>query len=180
MSILDWVLGAVFRPAATYEYARDHLRFGYWWIVLSVFTLEIVIGLYSPANRDFDSGRVLLYGITMLMLLFDLYGLLLFGAGKAFGWHLTWPEALKLIGLTWSVRFLEDVVIFYPTLRELHSVVLWASVPFTLWHLLSLTVGVRSAYRLPTWKALLIGLITILPLRLAEVWLYWSSLAKGS
>lgn len=56
---LSWVNGILFRPAATFEWSRDHVRFGYWWIVLSVMTLNAVVPsiarfpLAPPVSRLF-------------------------------------------------------------------------------------------------------------------------------
>ncbi len=173
MTAVDWVLGALFRPSATYTYARNHLRFGYWWILLSVFTLEIVMAVYHPQNIEADGSSVALINMALLMVTFDLYGVMLWGAARAFQWELPWVEAVKIVGLSWSVRLLEDVLIFYPALKEMHTTVLGIGLAITLIHLISLTLGIRAAYKLSAPRAFLVAAIAAVPLRLGEIWLYW-------
>lgn len=177
---IEWVIGVLFRPAATFERAKEHLRFGYWWILLSVFTLEIVTELYRPllANEPAVSpGDLIFFLLVVLMLLFDLQGLLLWGAARAFEWRLRWGDALKYVGLSWSVLLVEDIVTFYPALTGQSLLVLLLGLPFALWHLIILAIGIRQVTGLTRAKAWLMAIMATLPWRILLFWLAWQSIA---
>jgi hypothetical protein len=177
---LEWVAGVLFRPAATFERARQNLRFGYYWILLSVFTLEIVGEIYSPpigpSEPPVAATDVALWVALILMIRFDLQALLLLGAARAFGWRISWAEALKYIGLAWSVLLVEDIATFYLALKGYYTPLMWLGIPFFLWYLISLSAGVRRLSALPWWEAALLTLLASVPWRAAEFWLTWRAL----
>lgn len=176
---VEWVAGVLFRPGATFERARQHLRFGYWWILLSVLTLETVMALYSPmrpGQPDVTPEDLIFVTAAYLLVRFDLQGLLLLGAARAFQWQISWSESLKYIGLGWAVLLAEDIATFYPALKGYDSIILWASVPFFAWYVMSLAAGLKRVTTLPLWKVLVIVTVASVPWRAAEFWLTWKAL----
>lgn len=176
---IEWVAGVLFRPSATFEHARQHLRFGYWWIILSVFTLETVASLYMPATEPVTAVPTDVFVMFMAfytLFIFDIHALLLRGAAWALGWKLLWSDALKYTGLSWSVILLEDIVTFYPMLKGQVAIVLWAGLPFMLWHLISLTSGVKRLTGYAVWRAALVAAVATIPWRAVIFWLNWQQL----
>lgn len=172
---LEWVLGVLFRPAATFQRAQQHLRFGYWWILLSVFTIEAVAGIYGPKpdGRDVDSGLLLLALAIELLILFDIQALFLMAAGRAFAWRVSWPDSLKIVGLLWSFDLVASIATFLPALKGQYHFILWAMFPFWLWSLIALAAGVKRLTGLPAWKAILLAAMASVPYQAIIVWLYW-------
>lgn len=171
------------RPSSTYQKAATEMRFGYWWILIAVSTLEVVISLYSPAlRRDpaFNANSVVILTLAYLMILFDLQALLLLGAGYLVGWQIRWVDALKVIGLSWSVLFLEDIITFYPSLKGLDQTSLWMGLPMFIWYLVVLTLGVRALSGLSVNRSALLVAIASIPWRGALLWLYLISLETAS
>ncbi|MDB4896300.1 MAG: hypothetical protein JWN15_2562 [Firmicutes bacterium] len=176
---LEWVAGVLFRPGATFERARKELRFGYWWIVLSVMMLEAVMQVYSPVRAgqaDATPADLIFVTAAYLLLRFDIQGLLLMGVARAFQWQLSWSESLKYIGLGWAVLMAEDIATFYPALKGYDNIILWASIPFFAWYLISLTAGLKRITAWPLWKVLLIATLATVPWRAAEFWLTWQAI----
>lgn len=177
MAVYDWILGVMIRPAATFEKARDHLRFGYLWILMAVITVDAVAFRYGPV----PSGTPTLNGtdaavnaITIGLFLFQIQGALFFGTARLFRWAITWPEACKYVGLSWGIILLEDLASFYPSLKGLDDVMLWwVGIPFLIWHLLSFTAGVKRITGLSSGKALLFTSLATLPWRAALYALYF-------
>ena len=173
---LEWVAGVLFRPGATYERAREHLRFGYWWILLSVLTLESVVQIYSPARpaqSEISPEDLIFWTAAYLLIRFDIQGLLLMGAARTLQWRISWAEALKYVGLSWAVLLAEDIVTYYPALKGYDSVILWAGIPFFAWYVIALTAGLKRTTSLPLWKVLVIAGTASLPWRAFEFWLMW-------
>ena len=179
MTVIDWISGVLLRPSATFERAQRELRLGYWWILLSVFTLEIVTVSYAPiATRGTppaDTSILILFQITLVMLFYDFQGLLLWAGARAVGWALTWREALKYIGLSWSLVFVLDIATFYPDLKGIESSPVWAGIPFVIWYLSALTAGLRSVSKSSWLKSLLLALIASLPWEVWFFWVYWNA-----
>lgn len=178
MTVLDWILGALFKPVTTFVRSQTEMRLSYWWILISVFTLEVVAAIYGPK----DSGVVRvdpfvtgLYTVTFIMVLFDVQALLLMGGARLFAWRLPWIEALKYTGLSWSVLFFEDVLTFYFMLKGDHTLVLAAALPMFVWLAITLSVGVRAISGLTWIKSISIALLATAPWRGGVLWLYWLS-----
>lgn len=151
------------------------MRLGYWWILLAVSTLEVVIGLYSSTLRldpDFNANSVVVLTLAYLIILFDIQALLLLGAGRLFGWQINWVDSLKVIGLSWSVLFLEDIITFYPALKGLDATSLWMGLPMFIWYLIVLTFGVRALSNLSITRSALLVALASIPWRGALLWLY--------
>lgn len=176
MTVLEWVTGVLFRPGETFHRAQHELRFGYWWIVLCVFTLEAVAAIYSPYSSPdpwLDTRTILLFVATFLIILFDIQALLLLGAARIFGWQLSWPDALKYIGLVWSLALAEDIVTFYPALTGHRMLVLWVGLPFFLWYLTALSAGIRRITGFSWARAWAISLSASILWRGALLYLTW-------
>lgn len=176
---LDWVKGVLIRPGETFAQAEHHLRFGYWWILLSVFSLEVVGTIYSPQLEPElreQMGIVVLWSLTVLMLLFDLQALLLVGAARILGWQLTWRDSLKYIGLSWSVILLESATGFVPALLGYSETVLWMGIPFGLWYVAALFAGVRRVTGFTSLRALALTLMAAIPWQAGLFWLNWRAL----
>lgn len=183
MTFADWVLGVLFRPAATFEYARQNLRFGYWWILLSVLTIETVTAIYSPPLPGGPSLSVEDTVFTMfiwLLLLFAVQALLLMVAARVFGWQLPWMEALKYTGLLWSIVLVEDLFAFYPALTGNHRVTAMIALPFIAWYVWALAMGIKRLTGLSTPRALVTSAMATLPFRLGLLWLYWSDVTTAA
>lgn len=173
------MLGVLFRPAATFDWARQNLRFGYWWILICVFTLDIVTEIYSPAlvgQPAISGSAIALMVILYLTLLFDLQAALFLGVSRAFRWRISWPEALKYVGLAWSLLLIEDIFTFFPALKGWNMTALWISVPFLLWYLVAFTIGVKRLSGFSGWKAFLLVALATLPWQVGLFWLNWNAL----
>ncbi|HWI53540.1 MAG TPA: hypothetical protein VNT01_15465 [Symbiobacteriaceae bacterium] len=157
----DWIMGVALRPGTTFERSREQLRFGYWWIVLAVISLEAVVGIYRPVNglgtENWPDAAfwVLMYDLV----LFDVQALFLLGAGRLLRWQLTWADATKLCGLVWSVIFLEDLFNFYPALKGLEQLEVYISAVFSLWYVIVMLIGIRKVSGLTMGKSLLVTLM---------------------
>ncbi|MFZ5825954.1 MAG: hypothetical protein ACOY94_16790 [Bacillota bacterium] len=184
MALPDWILGVLFRPGETFERARTEMTYSYWWILLSVFTIEAVMMVNDPVIRRMvptPSNADIIYNwAVFLLLIFTFQGLCFFGAGRLFGWAITWSEALKYTGLTWALFLLEDMVTFYPFLREQRTLLFWVSLPFIVWRIGVQTAGVRRLAGRPAGVALAIVLVGTLPWQLPLLYLSWTSLFQGS
>lgn len=177
MSVDQWILGALFRPGETYTKAKEQMRFGYWWVIIAVLTLECVMAVYDPATRKDPLADT--YTITLVMISEGLFWYylssgLLYGAARLFGWQPSWLEALKYTGLAWAAIFTEDIVTFYWSLRDNYRVLMWLSLPFILWYLITLAIGVRKVSGLSVLKSALVATGATLPWRLLLFWLLWS------
>ncbi|MGE5674217.1 MAG: hypothetical protein ACM3XM_10045 [Mycobacterium leprae] len=155
------------------------MRFGYWWILLTVFTLEVVSAIFAPplaGDPALSWGFILTNTVLILLVLFDLQSILLLGTARVFGWRISWPEATKWIGLGWALFFIQDVVTFYPGLRGMNTLLLWTDIPFFIWYLISLTLGLRQVSGMPLRRSVLMVLIASVPWQAALFWLNWASL----
>lgn len=157
----DWIMGVVLRPGTTFERSREHLRFGYWWIVLAIISLESVVGIFRPVGGlGTENWPDAAFFIAMYdLVLFDFQALLLLGAGRLLHWPVTWPDATKLCGLVWSIIFLEDLFTFYPALKGLEQLEVWISALFSIWYVIVMLIGVRKLSGLSTGKSLLVTLL---------------------
>lgn len=176
---IDWVLGVLFRPAATFDWARQNLRFGYWWILLSDITLNVVMAIYMPqaaGTPPLSGSDKASFAIMFLLVLYDVQAALLLGIGRAFRWQVSWPLALKCVGLAWSVLLLQDILLFYPSLKVMDQFVFWGMIPFLLWYLVVLTVGVKRLSGFSGRKAFLLVTLATLPWQVGIVWLQWIAL----
>lgn len=167
MALPDWILGVLLRPGQTFLHARDQMRGAYWWILLSVFTVESVLVLYSPAVSRMlprPSADLLLFNLLTLQLaIFWTQAICLLGVGFFFGWRITFGEAMKYTGLTWALYLLEDLVTFYPYLKEQYTLLFWVSIAFALWRMAALAAGVRQLSGFPAGRAILTALLATLP-----------------
>jgi len=179
VSVWEWISGTLFRPAATFERAQRELGMGFWWILLSVFTLEVVTVSFAPiASRStppIDTSTLVLFQVTLVMLFFDFQSLLLWGGARALGWALSWRDALMYVGLSWSLVFVLDVATFYPDLKGIESSPLWAGVPFLAWYLTSLSAGLRSVSKSSWSKSILLAVVVSLPWEAWFFWTYWNA-----
>lgn len=157
----EWILGVAFRPGATFDRAREHLRFGYWWIFLTVVLLESVVGTYGVNGYGIDlwlDGA--LFMALQSLILFDIQALMLMGAARFIAnWQLSWIEAHKITGLVWSIIVIEDIATFYTGLKGLHQINLWAGVFFSLWYVVVMFIGLRRVSGQSAAKALLMTLL---------------------
>ncbi len=175
MTTIDWIIGVLVRPSSTYQKAAAEMRFGYWWILAAVGTLEVVIGLYSPTlqlDPAFSANSVAFLTLTYLIILFDIQALLLLGSGRLFGWQISWVDALRVIGLSWSVLFLEDVLTFYPAIKGLDQINLWMGLPLFTWYLVALTFGIKALSGLSLSRSALLAALASIPWRGALLLLY--------
>lgn len=173
----DWVLGVIFRPGTTFLKARKHLRGDFWWIFLSVATLETVIGIFASPDRDefirmWDS--VATFQVMFLLMLLSIQALSLLAAARMFRWELPWSDAVKYVGLTWSVLLVEDIVTFIPAILGKDELGIRLSAGFVVWSIVALGAGVRRIARMPFWQALLLSAMALGPLRLLFFWLYYT------
>jgi len=183
MTTIDWIIGIALRPSSTYQKAESEMRFGYWWIVIGVCSLEVVMGLYSPSirlNPAFDANSVVFLTLAYLIILFDIQALLLLGAGRIFGWQVSWVNALKVIGLSWSVIFVEDLITFYPSLKGLDQTTLWIGLPMFIWYLVVLSIGVRTLSGLSFQRSALLVALASIPWRGGLLWLYLGATSGAS
>lgn len=157
----EWVFGVAFRPGATFDRSRESLRFGYWWIFLTVVTLESVIATFSVNGYGVDlwvDGA--LFMALQSLILFDIQALMLMGAARlTAGWPLSWIESHKLTGLLWSIILLEDLATFYPALKGQDLVSLWAGGFFSLWYAVVMFIGIRRVSGLSAARSLLMTLL---------------------
>jgi hypothetical protein len=177
--IIEWIVGALFRPSATFARARHELHFDYWWILLSVLTLNILVALYRPLPPGQESVPTLfliLYVSTVLLVLLDLQALLLLGVGRLFRWQLTWAETLRYVGLAWSIHLLENMITFPLALQGESVALLWIGIPFLVWYVVILTAGVRQLSGLSLSQSLLITVMATLPWQVGLYWLTFASL----
>lgn len=167
MALPDWILGVLFRPGETFERARTEMTYSYWWILLSVLTLETVLIYYSPGVKSMipppTADLVFLSQMIILSFLFIAQVLCLFGFGRLLGWALTMGEAMKYSALVWAVTLLEDLFAFYPFLKGQGLLVFYIAVAFALWRLIAQIVGVRRITDLPLGRAALLVFLANLP-----------------
>lgn len=164
--IWEWVIGMLVRPGATFLRAREHLRFGYWWIVLCVYVLETFLAIYSSAQKGellADLGNTLFTQGVFMLLIFYLQALFLMAAARVFEWQVPWREALKYAGLAWSILLVEDMVNTYPVLMHKDILSLAVSGFFLVWFCISFTAGVRKLTGLTSWKAAVLALMAAWP-----------------
>jgi len=157
----DWIMGVALRPGTTFERSRAELRFGYWWIVLTIISLESVVGIYRPVGglgtENWPDAAFFIFMCDLV--LFDVQALFLLGAGRLLRWQLTWADATKLSGLVWSIIFLEDLFTFYPALKGLEQLEIWISAAFSLWCVIVMLIGIRKVSGLTLGKSLLVTLL---------------------
>lgn len=177
MALPDWILGVVLRPGETFLRARDQVGGWYWWILLSVFTVEAVITLYSPAvSRMVPSPSpedLLLSLATIQLALFWLQAICLLGVAFFLGWRITLGEAMRYTGLTWALYLVEDLATFYPYLKEQYTLLFWLSVPFALWRMGALAAGVRELAGFSAGRAILTVLLATLPWQVPLLVMSW-------
>lgn len=167
----DWIMGVALRPGDTYEKSRQHLRFGYWWIVLTAMTLESVMAIFRAKNGlgTEDWANSALTVSMMLLIMFDVQALMLLGAGRLLQWPVTWAEATKFCGLLWSILVLEDLFTFYPALKGFDYVEVWISAAFSLWYVGVMAIGVLRVSGLNAWRSLLVTALAGVTWR-ATIW----------
>jgi hypothetical protein len=167
LALPDWILGVLFRPGETFERARTDMRFSYWWILLSVFTIETVLLLYGPEVQKMvptpPADAVALYVLVVLSAVFMAQSICLFGLGRLFGWAITMAEAMKYSALIWSITLLEDMVTFYSYIKDQRLLLFWVGVPFIIWRLVAQTAGVRRLTGMPLGRAALLVFLATLP-----------------
>lgn len=177
----EWIFGVAFRPGATFERAREQLRFGYWWIILTVITLEAVVGTYGRGGFGTDLWLDGAIFVTMYdLILFDIQALMLMGAARlTTGWQLSWIEAHKFSGLLWSIILIEDLVTFYPALTGMDQISFWAGTFFSLWYVVAMWIGLRRGAGLSAGRALLMTLLAGVTWRGGILALtFWSLISK--
>lgn len=177
MALPDWILGVLFRPGETFERASTEMTTSYWWILLSVFTLEAILMVNdpmlqkvvpSPSNTD-----IILNWAIFLLLIFHIQSLCFFGAGHLVGWTHTWSDAMKYTGLTWGLFLVEDMVTFYSFLKEQHLLLFWVAIPFIVWRIAVQTAGVQRVTGRSLGSAFLIVLVATLPWQAPLLYLAW-------
>lgn len=105
-----------------------------------------------------------------LLILLDIQALLLLGAARLFRWRLTWPEALKYMGMAWSVHLLESLITFPLAVKGQTMALLWIGLPFFIWYMVALTAGVIRLAGLSLGRALLLSLAATVPWQIAIYW----------
>ncbi|MFZ5817086.1 MAG: YIP1 family protein [Bacillota bacterium] len=178
MALPDWILGILFRPGETFERARTEMTLSYWWILLSVFTLEAVLILNHPqVGRMVPTPPADLILFNLGVFLLSVYAtqvFCLFGVGWLFGWRVSFADAMKFTALVWSLFLLEDMVTFYSYLKEQTVLLFWVSIPFLAWRLVAQSLGISRVSGMPLWKAALVVVLATLPWQaplLYENWL---------
>ncbi|HWH70877.1 MAG TPA: hypothetical protein VNT26_15925 [Candidatus Sulfotelmatobacter sp.] len=167
------MIGVALRPGTTFVRSREQLRFGYWWIVLTVMMLETVITVFHP---KFGVGAEAWVDAAFFMamqdlILFDIQALMLLGSGRLLRWQVTWPDATKFSGLLWSIILLEDLVTFYPAMKGYDLIEFSISAVFAVWYVAVMAIGVRRYSGLNSGKSLLLALLAGLTWRGAIFWL---------
>lgn len=179
MALPDWILGVLFRPRETFERSNTEMTFSYWWILLSVFTLEAVLVIYDPEVRQMvpkpPTGDLIFNWMLFLLTIFTVQSFCLLGAARLFHWPISWPDAMKYTGLTWALYLVEDMVTFYPFLKQQYLLLFWVSIPFILWRIGLLAVGVKRVTGRSLGAALLIALLATLPWQAPLFYLSWVS-----
>lgn len=167
MALPDWILGVLFRPGETFERARTEMSLSYWWIVLSVLTIEGVLWYYSPQIQSMvptPSADLVVFSLAIqLMSIYAAQTLCLFSAAWFFGWPISLAEAMKYSGLMWSLFLLEDMITFYSFLKDQRLLLFWITFPFLAWRLAVQTAGVRRLTSMPLWRSILLVLVANLP-----------------
>jgi hypothetical protein len=156
------------------------MRFSYWWILLTVFTIESVMTIYHPITRSqvpsVSADVVMSNLLSVLFLIFSVQVFFLFGASNALGWKLAFADAVKYSGLTWTFFQVEDIVTFFPYLREMNLLIFWMAIPFLLWRIAAQAVGIRVVSGLSLPRSALICLAATLPWQLPLLYLNWTSI----
>ncbi len=180
MALPDWIVGILLRPGETFERSRNEMTLSYWWILLSVFTIESVMVLYTPGMwgppPTPPADAIIFTWIMWLMSIFTVQSLLFFGVARFFGWALGWIDTVKFIGLTWVLFLVEDLVTFYPVLRQQDQLLFWVSLPFIVWRLAVMVAGVRRLAGFSTGRSLGLVLAATLPWQLPLLWLNYSAI----
>jgi hypothetical protein len=164
--IWDWVIGMLVRPGATFLRAREHLRFGYWWIVLMVFVVETGLAIYtSPMKAELLGalGNTLFTQGLFMLTVFYLQALFLMASARVFEWQITWQESLKYAGLAWAILLVEDIANIYPLLKHQEWLALGVSGFFLLWFCFSFAAGIRRLTGLAAWKAAVFAVMAAWP-----------------
>jgi len=175
--VIDWILGALFRPGDTFDKARNQLRFGYLWILLCAYTIDVVVTYHSPVQMGDPApwDFVAMYVLLWYLILFDLQTLLLWGAARLFRWALPWREAAKFVGLSFSVLVVENIVLFYPMLKDMRVLFFWGDIIFVVWLFAIMMTGLKRITGLGLWHSLALTTVAVLPLQLAMIALNWYS-----
>lgn len=176
MALPDWIIGILFRPGETFERARTEMRVSYWWILLSVITIESIMTVYAPTESTSaataPADALIFVVVIWLLSIFTMQNLLLFGSARLFGWALTLNEAQKVTGLMWVLILVEDLVTFYPVLKGgQENLLFWVGFPFVLWRLLVLVAGIRRLSGFSTGRSIGLALAATLPWQVPLVWL---------
>lgn len=179
MALPDLILGVLFRPGVTFERARSEKGASYWWILLSVISLEAVILAYSPAVRNAipspPTDQVVLATVTLCLEIFVTQVLCLFGVSHLLGWKIPFRDAMKFTGLVWAVALVEDLVIFYPYMQDQTLLLFWIGIPFILWRMIAQTIGIRRTSGLSLGRSGLIVLLATLPWQIPLLYLNWAA-----
>lgn len=179
MALPDLILGVLFRPGETFERARTEKSLSYWWILLAVISLEAVILTYSPAIRNAiptpPTDQIILATATLCLEIFVTQVLCLFGTSHLFGWKIPFRDAMQFTGLVWAVALLEDLVVFYPYMREQSLLLFWIAIPFVAWRMVAQTLGIHRISGLSLGRAALIVLLATLPWQVPLLYLNWSA-----
>lgn len=178
MALPDWILGVILRPGETFVRARTEMKLSYWWILISVFTIESVLLVNDPRLHGLlptpSSGAIVFNWATFLLLLFMVQSLSLLAAGRLMGWAITLAEARIYTGLIWVLVLVEDLVVFYPYLMQWDKALFWIQLPFIAWRIAAQTVGVMRVTGSSPRRALTIVLIATLPWQLPLLYLSWA------
>lgn len=166
----EWIAGMLLRPGATFLRAREELRFGYWWIVLSVMVLDTVATIFSSPDRAeliANLDLTIMTCVGFLLIAFDLQALFVMGAGRLVGWPVSWADALKYTGLLWAFLFLDEIITFYPALKNYEAYSTAGSALVLVWYAVSVTIGIRRLTGVSVWRGLLFTFVSAWPWPLA-------------
>lgn len=176
MSLAEWVWGVLRHPVRTYDLARREMGNDFWLIIGTVLSLYVVALLYGPQGpegQQLSFGEAVLVAMIHFVLLVQIQALLLMGTARLFGWRPPYDQALRLVGLAWSVLLIQTVLAFYPLLTGMTRLLFWASLPLDLWYVAIIAVGVWRWGAVSPWKAGAIAALAVLPLYLPLYWLQY-------
>jgi hypothetical protein len=176
MSVMDWIWGIIRHPVRTYDLARQEMGNDFWLIIAAVLSLHVVTLLYGPHGPDgrkLAFNEAMLVAVMHLILLVQIQALLLMGTARVFGWRPAYDQTLKIVGLAWSVLLVQTVLAFYPLLKGMTRLLLWASLPLDVWYAIVVTFGVWRWGDVPLWRAGAITALAVIPLYLPLYWLQY-------
>jgi hypothetical protein len=177
MTLPALIWGMIRRPAVTCDRARREMGGDFWFIILTVLSLQVVLFLHSPlAVERLTLGQALVVAGIHYVLLVQVQALLLMGTARLFGWRPSFMELVRLIGLAWSILLVETLLGFYPVLTGMQKLLFWGALPIDLWYVAVLSIGAWRWSGLTPWQAAAAVVLAILPIFVPLYLLQYSQL----